>query len=151
MSLHTDIKDGVKVALKAKKQTRLMTLRGLLSELTNEAVKKGNKPDTELGDEAVMDVIQRLVKQRRDSIEQYTQGGRDDLAEQEKLELEVLSAFLPEQMSEDEIRSIVQETMTETGASEKSDIGKLMGALMPKVKGKADGKIVSQIVTESLS
>jgi uncharacterized protein YqeY len=151
MSLHTDIKEGIKEAMKAKEQTRLMTLRGLSSELTNEAVKNGDKPDTELSDEAVMSVIQRLVKQRRDSIEQYTNAGRSELAESEQAELAVLETFLPEQMSEDEIREVVKATLEETGVTEKSGIGQLMGALMPKVKGKADGSLVKKIVDELLA
>lgn len=151
MSLHTDIKEGIKEAMKAKDQTRLMTLRGLASELTNEAVRTGKKPDVELDDEEVMNVIQKQVKQRRDSIEQFTKGGRDDLAESEKAELVILETFLPEQMSEDEIRSVVEETIKETGVTNKTEIGKLMGALMPKVKGKADGRLVAEIVTEKLS
>lgn len=151
MSLHTDIKNQITEAMKAKEQVRLLTLRGLLAELTNESVRKGEKPDTELADEAVMSVIQRQVKQHRDSVEQYEKGGRDDLVVQEKGELKVLEAFLPEQMSEGEIKKIVTSTISELGVSDKSEIGKLMGALMPKVKGKADGGLVKKIVDESLS
>lgn len=150
MSLHETIKAKVIEAMKAKDQVRLLALRGLVSELTNEAVRKGQKPDTILNDEAVMSVIVRQVKQHKDSIDQYEKGQRTDLVQQEQEELAVLEEFMPEQMSEDEIRTIIKTTIAKLGISDSGEIGKLMGSLMPQVKGKADGNVVKKIVEELL-
>jgi len=150
MSLHETIKAKVIEAMKAKDQVRLLALRGLVSELTNEAVRKGQKPDTILDDEAVMPVIVRQVKQHKDSIDQYEKGGRNDLVQQEQEELAILEEFMPEQMSEDEVRTIVKATITKLGIRDASEIGKLMGSLMPQFKGKADGNVVKKIVEELL-
>ncbi len=100
------------------------------------------------------DIIQlagKELKQRRDSIEQFEKGGRPELAAREKEEITVLETYLPTQLSEDEVRTIVKEVIASTGASGKSDLGKVMGALMPKTKGKADGGMVNRIVQELLS
>ncbi len=96
-------------------------------------------------------VIQKQAKQRKDSITQYNDGGRPELAEKEEKELKLLEVYLPAQMSEEDIKVLVQEAITSTNATSAADIGKVMGALMPKVKGKADGNLVNKIVRESLS
>lgn len=134
----------------AKDETKTSTLRLLISALGYFEIQKGGA-GYEATDEDVLAVIQREAKQRKDSIEQFTSAGRNELAKKEKKELEVLQTYLPQQMSEDEIHTLVQEAVNKTGASGLQDIGKVMGVLMPQVKGKADGGLVSKIVKESLS
>lgn len=151
MSLHTDIQQERTLAMKARDEVRLRTLRGLLSAFTDENVAQKQKPDTELSDDEALKVITREAKKRRDSIEQFEKGGRDDLADKEKEELAVLEEFLPEQMSENETRSVVEAKKKELGVTDKSDMGQLMGAVMQELKGKADGNAVKKIVNELLS
>ena len=147
MGLKENIANEVKEALKARDSLRVSTLRFLLSAVKNK--EKDLRRDIE--DSEVETVAQAQVKQRRDSIEQFVNGGREDLADKERAELEILKAFIPEEMGADEIRVIVSEAKTSTGATSMQDMGKLMGAVMPKVKGKADGKLVNAIVKELLS
>lgn len=103
-----------------------------------------------LDDSAVLDIISKQRKQRRDALEDFEKAERDDLIEQTKAEMAVIDAYLPKQLSREEIEAIVDETITETGVQSAKDMGKIMGALMPKVKGLADGKLVNQIVREKL-
>ncbi len=147
MGLKDDISSEVITALKAKDSMRVATLRYLLSAVKNK--EKDLRRDIE--DPEVVAVAQVQVKQRRDSIEQFVSGGREDLADKERAELEILMNFVPEEMDADEIRSIVTEAKEATGATSMKDMGKLMGAIMPKVKGRADGKLVNSIVKELLS
>ncbi len=102
-------------------------------------------------DEDIIQMAGKEIKQRKDSIEQFEKGGRTELAEKEKLEMAVLEKYLPAQLSEEEVRAIVKEVIAATGATGKSDLGKVMGALMPRTKGKADGGMVNKIVQELLS
>lgn len=146
MSLHTTIKESVKDAMRAKEQVRLSVLRGLLAAFTNEAVTLGRKPDSELTDDEALAVIMREAKKRKDSIEQFTAGGRPELAESEKEELGVLETFLPTQMSREEIESAVSAKKTELGISDASQKGVFMGAVMKDLKGKADGSLVKEVV-----
>ena len=148
MSLQTTIKEGVKDAMKNKDMARLSVLRGLSSAFMNEAVNLSRGPQGELTDEEVIAVITREAKRRKDSIAQYTEGGREDLAEDEKAELAVLEEFLPVMMTLDEIRPIAQAKMAEMGA-DASKIGQLVGAVMKDLKGKANGDDVKTVV-ESL-
>lgn len=149
MSLHQDIKEQVKDALRAKDTIRLNVLRGLLSAFTNEAVSKRRKPDEELSDEETLTVIGRAVKQRKDSIEQFEKGGRADLAEVEKSELSILETYLPAQMSRDEIMAYVKTKIASTptfqSGSRPSASG-FMGIIMKELKGKADGTLVKEII-----
>ena len=101
-------------------------------------------------DAEVIQLVGKEIKQRKDSIEQFEKGNRPELAAKEKAELTVLEKYLPAQLSEDEVRAIVKEVIASTGASSKADLGKVMGALMPKTKGKADGGMVNKIVQELL-
>lgn len=146
MNLLERIGEDIKTAMKAKDQVRLDTLRMLKSDLNNVRIDK----KSDLTDEDVLAVIQKSVKKRQDSIEAYTTGGRADLADKETREMEILKGFLPEQMSESDIQALVKAVIAETGASSKRDMGKVMGALMPKVKGRADGKLVQQAVSALL-
>lgn len=142
MSLHQQIKAEIKEAMMAKDAVRLTVVRGLVSAFTNELVSKRRKPDEELADEDVLNVISKQVKQRKDSIEQFNNGGRADLADSEKVEMAILEKYLPAQMSEQEIADYVN-------SKEKPDISeknKFMGGIMKDLKGKADGMLVKQAV-----
>lgn len=147
--LHQQIKDGIKEAMKNKEETKLMVLRGLVADFTNELVAKGRKPQEMLTDEESLAVIGRAVKRRKDSIEQFKNGGRSDLAESESKELEILQHFMPAQMSEDEILKIISAKKAELGVTDKTKAGQLMSTVMKDLKGKADGSIVKKLVEES--
>ena len=136
-------------ALKAKDEVRLMVLRGLLTAFTNELVSQKKKPDEKLSDDEVLKVIKRSVKQRQDSIEQFTKGNRPELAEKETAELKVLEVYLPETMSKDKILKIAEAKKAELGIDDKAKMGMLMGAVMKETKGEADGSDVKSVV-ESL-
>ena len=149
MSIQQNMRDGIKAAMIAKDAVRLTVLRGLITAFTNESVAKGKTPQDELTDEEATAVIKRAVKQRKDSIDQFTKGGRLDLVETENTELKVLEAFLPQMMSKDEIRKIAEAKKIELNVTDKAGMGKFMGALMKEFKGMADGDDVKQVV-ESL-
>lgn len=144
--LHQQLKDGIKEAMKAKDQVRLSVFRGLVTAATNELVATSRKPDEMLPDEQMLSVIKRGVKQRKDSIEQFEKGGRTDLAETEKAELVILEAFLPQTMSQDDIRPVAETKKAEMGITDKKEAGKLMGAVMKELQGKADGTDVKAVV-----
>jgi len=148
MSMKQQINDDLIAAMKDNDSIRKDALRMLKNSIMKFEVSGKDKVAT---DEIVMDLIQKEVKQRKDSITQFKDGGRDDLAEKEMKELEVLEKYMPEQMGEDEVREIVKQTVAEVGASGPADMGKVMGAIMPKVKGKADGGMVNNLVRESLN
>ncbi len=143
------LKDQLKQSMLAKDATKTSVLRMALSAIGYYEINKGVGYDA--NDEDVLTVIQKEVKQHRDSIEQFEKGARPDLVDKEKKELEILQKYLPEQMSEEEIRNLVTDTIKQTSASSPSDMGKVMAALMPKLKGKADGGLVSKIVKEELA
>lgn len=147
MSLLTKINEDVKTAMKAKDKERLAVLRMIKSSLHNEQISKGH----ELTDEEELTVLSREKKQRADSLEEFKQAGRDDLVQQLEKELSVVNEYLPEQLSEEELRAVVQESINEANASSMKDMGSVMGVLMPKVKGRADGKEVSRLVKELLT
>ena len=148
--LKQQLQDELKQSMLAKDTEKTSVLRLLLSAIGYFEIQKGGA-GYEASDEDVMAVIEKEAKQRRDSIEQFENGGRQDLADKEKKELEMLQKYLPEQLSEDEVRNLVKEAIQATNASTQQDLGKVMGALMPKTKGKADGALVSKIVREELS
>ena len=133
--------------MKAKDGTRVSVLRFLMASI------KGREKDKKeaLEDEEVLAEIQSAAKRRKESLEAFREGGRQDLVDKEAAELVILEEYLPEQLSEDEIRSAVQETVAEVGAESMVDLGKVMKELMPKLQGRADGKLASQIVREVLS
>lgn len=143
---HPELKEAIKDAMRAKDAVRLAVLRGISAAATNEAVTKGKGPDGMLSDEELMSVIMRAAKQRKDSIDQFTAGGRPELAEGEKAELAVLETLLPAQMSREEIVAAAQAKATEMGVSDKTGANKLMGMLMKDLKGKADGTLVKEVV-----
>lgn len=142
VSLRDDIHKDIAVAMKAGDKERLSTVRMLMSAIKYKEV-DAKRP---LTDEETIGVISSLVKQRQDSIEQFEKGGRQDLVEKETKELEVLRGYLPPQLTEAEVRDIVKKAAAETGAQGQKDMGKIMKVVMPQVKGKADGKLVNEIV-----
>jgi len=149
MSTHTDLRVTLKEAMKAKDEVRLRTVRGIMTACTNELVATGRTPQDELKDEEVIAVIKRLAKQRKESIVQYEAAGRPELAVPEKEELVVLEAYLPTLMSQDQIRPIAEAVKAEMGVEDKSKMGQLVGAVLSKLKGQADGGDVKAVV-ESL-
>ncbi len=154
MSLHQTIKEQIKDAMRAKDTVRLGVVRGLVTGFMNELVATKRMPQEELKDEEVLSVISRAVKQRKDSIEQFTKGGRADLADNEKAELAVLETYLPTQMSRDEVVAIAKAKIAELGIAPEAlsgKIGMLMGTLMKELKGKADGDVVKNVVEELLN
>ena len=152
MSLKQKIEDDLKTALKAGDKLRLSCLRMVKSKVQEKQVELRGKegPEAKLSESDVTNVVSAYAKQRRDSIESYEQGGREDLAAKERAELEILTDYLPQQMGEDEVAVIVDEAVRESGASEPKDMGAVMKLVMPKVKGRADGKLVNRIVQSRL-
>lgn len=149
MALHQEIRDSLKEAMKAKEEARLRTIRHMLTAFTNEAVANGKTPQDQLNDEQVLSVIKRMAKQRKESITQYEAANRPELAVPEKEELEILESYLPQMMSQDEIRPIAETKKTELAIDDKAKIGMLVGAVMKELAGKADGGDV-KVVVESL-
>lgn len=135
--------------MKAGDTVKRNALRMLESMIKNTEIEKLKKEEG-LADAEVIEVLSRAVKQRRDSAEQFELGGRADLADKEKKEIEIISAYLPEQLGENKIREIIKKVITATGASSKADMGKVMGQVMGKLKGQADGNVVKKIVEEEL-
>jgi uncharacterized protein YqeY len=147
MSMNDQVGADIAAAMKARDASRLSALRMLKAAVMNKGVEKGR----DLHDAEVLQVIASLVKQRRDSIEQFTKAGRTDLVEKETAELNVLQAYLPAGATPEEINAAVAEAIAETGASSPKDMGKVMKAVMPKLAGKnADGKAVNEAVRRTL-
>lgn len=147
MSLSDQIMSDMKQAMKDKDKIRLNTVRMIKSALMNEKIKLGHdlNPDEELT------VLNREKKQREESIDEFVKAKRDDLIDSTKKELEVVESYMPKQLSKDELDKIIIETVEEVGAKGKSDFGKVMKALMPKIKGRADGKQASELVRNHLN
>lgn len=138
--------EDMKKYMKEKNKLALNTVKMVNAEIKKQEIDK----QKELTDEEVISVIEKQIKNRKDSVEQYRNAGREDLADQESKEIEVLMKYLPEQLSEEEIEKIVDEVIEEVGAKTKSDFGKVMGKIMPKVKGKADGNMIKKVVQKKL-
>lgn len=149
MTLKDKIQEDLKNAMIAKDELRLSTIRMLKSSLQYFEIQKGGAGYTAT-DEDVLEVVGKEIKKRRESIEMFEKGGRQELADKENKELEILQTYLPEQLSENEIRKLVDEAISQTNASTIQDMGKVMGFLSPQTKGKADGSLVSSIVKEKL-
>jgi uncharacterized protein len=146
----TEPKEQLQAALKEaminKDNVRRDVIRGLLSAVKQVEIDSQKT----LNADGTVDVLQKEAKKRRESIDEATKVGRNEIADQEKLELAIIETFLPAQLSRDEVKTIVQETIAQTGVTSPKEIGKLMGALMPKVKGLADGKLVNEVVRDLL-
>ncbi|MFO8076407.1 MAG: GatB/YqeY domain-containing protein [Egibacteraceae bacterium] len=148
MSLATRIETDLKTAMKARDAETTATLRLVLAAMKNLRAEAGHGAD--LSDEEMLELLGREAKRRAEAAEAYEEAGREDLAGKERRELEVLRSYLPAQLDADELGAIVDEAIAETGASGPGDIGTVMGAVMPRVKGKADGKAVNALVRERL-
>lgn len=148
--LKQKLREELKQSMIARDGLKTSVLRMLLSALTYYEINKGGA-GYEASDEDVLAVITKEVKQRKDSIEQFEKANRQELADKEKQELALLSVYLPQQLTKEEITSLVKDAVAETGATSPQDIGKVMGFLMPKIKGKADGNLVNKIVRENLN
>ncbi|MEL6221936.1 MAG: GatB/YqeY domain-containing protein [Cyanobacteria bacterium J06627_8] len=151
MSLKDIISDEIKSAMKAKDKIRLETVRSIKKVILEKETSVRAKGQEGLTDEEDMDVLVQQAKQRRDSIEQYRNAGRDELADKEAQELAIIESFLPKQLTDEEIGAVVDALITETGASSAKDMGKVMGLAMKQLRGKADGKKVQELVKAKLS
>ncbi|RMG45580.1 MAG: GatB/YqeY domain-containing protein [Acidobacteria bacterium] len=153
MSLKQRILDDMKEAMRARDTDRLATLRMLKAKITEAEVAKrsAHGVDYQLDDQGVLAVLAAYAKQRREAIEAYSKGGRDDLVEKERRELEVVEAYLPRQLGEEEIRERLKAIVAQVGASGPGDLGKVMKAAMAELRGAADGKLVNRLAREILS
>jgi uncharacterized protein YqeY len=147
MSLEERLVEEMKQAMKSNDKLRLSTIRMIRSASKNKEIELRKK----LEDEDVVKVIQAMVRKGEESVEQFQTGGRMDLVEKEKKELEILKSFLPQPLSQEEILKIIDQSIQETQASSLKDIGKVMKSVMPKIGGKTDGKLINQLVKERLS
>jgi uncharacterized protein YqeY len=144
--VNEDLKEAMRSVNDPDHKFRLSAIRMLKADImNNEIAKKG-----ELSDDDIIALIQRQIKIRNESIEQFEKGGRDDLVEKERKEAAVLAKYLPEQMSDNDLRDLAEEAIRETGASSPKEMGKVMSYMMPKLKGRADGKRVNQVVSSLL-
>lgn len=149
--LTQQIKTDMTTAMKARDMLKVNTLRGAISAFTNELVSKGRKPTEELTDTEALTVLKRLGKQRQDSIEQFTKGGRPELAEKEAAELVIIKAYLPETASKEDIEKVARAKKEEMGITDMSGAGKLMGAVIKEFAGRADGADVKEVVQNILT
>jgi uncharacterized protein YqeY len=147
MSLEEKLLEEMKQAMKTNDKIRLSTIRMIRSSSKNKEIELRRK----LEDEDIFKVIQGMVRKGEESIEQFQAGGRNDLVEKEKAEIEIMKFFLPQPISQEEIIKIIDETIQETQATSLKDLGKVMKAVMPRLGGKADGKVINQLVKERLS
>ncbi|WP_321384781.1 GatB/YqeY domain-containing protein [uncultured Enterococcus sp.] len=146
MSLLTTLNDDIKTAMKAKDKETLSVLRMLKSGVQNEQIKMNR----DLNGEEELVVLSREMKQRKDSLLEFEKAGREDLADKAKFEITIVEKYLPEKLTEDELREIIQSAISESGAASPAEFGKVMGLIMPKILGRADGNSASAIVKEML-
>lgn len=147
MSLLERLNTDIKQAMKDKDKEKLSVLRMVKSSIQNESIKHGR----DLSEEEELTVLSRELKQRKDSLQEFDKAGREDLVHKLQGEIAIVEHYMPEQLSEKELSAIIQQTIADVNASSKADMGKVMGALMPKVKGKADGSLVNKLVQQHLS
>ncbi|MDP4162137.1 MAG: GatB/YqeY domain-containing protein [Bacillota bacterium] len=147
MSLLERLNNDMKQAMKNKEKDKLSVIRMIKASLQNESIKLGHEPS----DEEELTVLSREMKQRKDSLHEFDKAGRSDLVEKLRTELAIVELYMPEQLSEEELSEIVKQSISETGAVSKADIGKVMAAIIPKTKGKADGSLVNKLVQQHLS
>ena len=147
MTLNEQLTQDLKDAMKAKDKTKLNVVRMIKTALTNAKIQKG----TDLSAEDELQVLSTEMKQRKDSYAEFEKGGREDLMAELKAEMAIVEKYLPKQLSKVELSDLISETIQETGATSMKDMGKVMSNLMPKVKGRADGGQVNQIVKELLT
>ena len=151
MSLQKQLADDFIKAIKEKDQIVVLVLRMLKAAIQNKKIEKKISKNDALSDTDIVAIIKSEIKKRNDSITDYQAGGREDLAAKERAEAVILKKYLPEQMSDEQVREVVQEVITAVGAGGAGDFGKVMGAVMAKTNGQADGQLVAKIVKEELS
>lgn len=151
MSLKEQIGEDIKTAMKAKDKLRLQTVRSIKKAILDKEVELRPQGQESLTPEQEIELLSQQAKQRRDSIEQFNNAGRDDLADKESQELAIIETYLPEQASESEIEAIIEGIIADSGASSLKDLGKVMGPAMQQLKGKADGKKIQALVKSKLS
>lgn len=151
MSLKEKIMTDLKEAMKAKNSDKTMVLRSLKAKIMEKEISERKGGESLLSDEQVIDVLLKAAKQRKESIDQFTQGDRPDLVEKEEMELSIIENYLPKMMSEEEVLVEVKSQIEKLGATSMADMGKVMGSLMGKLKGKAEGSTISKVVKEELS
>ncbi|TVR35431.1 MAG: GatB/YqeY domain-containing protein [Balneolaceae bacterium] len=151
MSIKDSILNDLKEAMKAREADRLRVLRSLKSKILEKEISERSGGEGSITDEQVVEVLMKAAKQRKESIDQFEKGERQDLADKEKEELTIIETYLPKMMSEEEIRAEVKKEIESSGASGMADMGKVMGVIMNNLKGKADGSVVSRVVKEELS
>lgn len=151
MAIQEQLISDIKKAMKEKDQDKLRVLRSLKAKLMEKEISERKSGVARLTNEQAAEVLMKAAKQRKESITQFEEGGRKDLADNEKKELKIIESYLPEMMSEDGVREVVRRKIEQTGASGPQDMGKVMGPLMGELKGKADGAMVSRIVKEELT
>ena len=149
MSLKEQLANDLADALRQGDDTRKSTIRMLMSAISTEEVAGAER--RELGDDEVLKVVARQVKQRRDSIEEFNKAGRDDLAEKETAEMKILRTYMPEQAGREEIEAVARKVIDEIGATGPQDKGKVMQAIMPRLAGRAEGRDINEVVTQLLS
>ncbi|WP_066367878.1 GatB/YqeY domain-containing protein [Neobacillus fumarioli] len=148
MSLLERLNNDMKQAMRNKEKDKLSVIRMIKASLQNEAIKLGVK---ELSEADELTVLSRELKQRKDSLHEFEKANRPELVEKLRTEISIVELYMPKQLSEEELTDIVKQTIQEVGASSKADMGKVMAAIMPKVKGKADGSLVNKFVQQHLS
>ncbi|HSK93047.1 MAG TPA: GatB/YqeY domain-containing protein [Candidatus Angelobacter sp.] len=146
MTLSTRIEDAMRDAMRARDEQRTTTLRMAMAAVHNQRIARGR----DLTDEEVVDVLGKQVKQRRESITMFRDAGREERAVAEEAEAAILTEFLPEQLDEEEIEGLARQAIADVGAGAPGDVGRVMGALAPKTKGRADGRVVSEVVRRLL-
>lgn len=151
MTLYQTILADLKAAMLNKDTKRLNVLRSIKTAVQQKEISERKGGEGTLTDDQVMDVLMKAAKQRKESIDQYEKYKRDDLAAGEKEELAIIETYLPKMMDEDEVREIVRQVITDTGASSMKDMGKVMGSAMSKLKGKTEGSLINKIVNDELS
>ena len=147
MSILNQLNEDMKTAMRAKEREKLTTIRMIKASIQNEEIKKGE----ELNDEEILTILSREKKQRLESYAEFEKAGREDLTEKLEAELEIVNQYLPEQLSDEEVRSVVKETIEEVGAESMQDMGSVMSNVMPKLQGRADGSQVNAMVRELLT
>ena len=153
MSLTTRLDDDLKLAMKSGDKLRVSAIRMLKARIQERqvALRATEGRDARVDDPTALDVVAAYAKQRRDSIDSYRQGGREDLARREEAELEIIAEYLPKQLGEEDVRQVVREAIAEAGATTPREIGAVMKLAMPRVKGAADGKLVNRLARELLT
>jgi uncharacterized protein YqeY len=148
--LRDDINNALKDAMKARDERRVSTLRLVNATLKNADIEARGQGKAQLGDDEILSVLQKMIKQRQESITLYEQGGRNELAQQERDEISIISAYLPQQLSDDEMRAAISQAITETGAASMKDMGKVIGALKARYTGRMDFGKASPLVKQML-